>query len=174
MRSKRTLKRAAFATLLTFVAVLISIFIFSGKVSPNGGETSTSKTSKKINFGSFGEGYDLSFDEKEILARLICAEASSEPYYAQVSCAAVIFNRLKDGSFGSTVEEVVKSGSFKSISDGSYYGSFSEKKLDTARDAAEAASKGIDPTGGALYFASLEDKDSLDVIYECGKMIYGK
>lgn len=116
----------------------------------------------------------ISEDEITLIAELVEAEAKDRSYMTRVCCAAVIFNRVADVSFPSTVHEVVyQPGAFHfdgSSDDLSYSRSF---KLTMA--AVREAALGRDPTDGALYFADAEDKTAFVVpSFECGGMIFGK
>ncbi len=83
-----------------------------------------------------------------LLAKLVTAEAGSEPYDGQVAVAAVVLNRTKSGEFPGTIREVIyQPGQFSSL-----------PKIPTIRptelafEAAKDALKGVDPSRGALYF----------------------
>lgn len=51
--------------------------------------------------------YNLSEDDVYLLACLVCAEAASEPYEGKLAVANVVLNRLKGGSYGSTISDVI-------------------------------------------------------------------
>ena len=83
-----------------------------------------------------------------LLARLITAEAGSEPYEGQVAVGAVVLNRIRSGRFPATVREVVyQPAQFRSL-----------PKLDriepseASLSAAQEALRGVDPSRGALFF----------------------
>lgn len=189
---KKSLRHAAYTALSVCAAAAVCCAVFlctrkdGASLAPGGSASAESAasyetdsvmaSSKHVDSSKSGTEYKMTSDEKELLVRFICAEADSEPYYAQVSCAAVILNRIKDGGFGSSVKEAIYSdGFFRSVSEGTIDGQFSEKKLSTARDAVNVASRGIDPTGGALYFAKSGDTDcGVAIMYECGRMVYGR
>ncbi len=83
------------------------------------------------------------------LACLIHGEARGEPYTGKVAVAAVALNRLKSKIFGNTIRDVIfQSGAFTAVSDGQFY---LQPDADSFK-AAEAALKGWDPTGGAIYY----------------------
>jgi N-acetylmuramoyl-L-alanine amidase len=46
-------------------------------------------------------------EEKELLARLVSAEAKGEPYSGKVAVAEVVLNRVEDEQFPDTVREVI-------------------------------------------------------------------
>jgi N-acetylmuramoyl-L-alanine amidase len=62
----------------------------------------------------------LSSYEKDLLARLVRAEAQSEPYPGKVAVAVVVLNRVAHDSFPDTVTEVInQKGQFTPVSNGS-------------------------------------------------------
>jgi len=91
--------------------------------------------------------------ERDLLARLITAEADGEPYIAQVGVGAVVVNRVQSPVFPNTISKVIYQ-----VWDGHYQftpvlnGWINRPATATARRAAEEALRGADPTGGALYF----------------------
>lgn len=52
-------------------------------------------------------GLELSYEDKELLARLVWQEARSEPFEGQQACAEVILNRLVAENFPNTVRGIV-------------------------------------------------------------------
>ncbi|MEW6448816.1 MAG: LysM peptidoglycan-binding domain-containing protein [Bacillota bacterium] len=95
----------------------------------------------------------LSRSDFDLLARLIRAEAESEPHIAKVGVGAVILNRVKDSRFPNTIPGViyqVVNGyyQFEPVANGWINRPASP---DSVR-AAEEALGGWDPTKGALYF----------------------
>ncbi|MFA6939634.1 MAG: cell wall hydrolase [Clostridiaceae bacterium] len=89
----------------------------------------------------------------DLLARLITAEAGSEPYNAKVSVGAVVVNRVKNPLYPNTISGVIYEKS------GGYYqftpvmnGYINKPATSDSIKAAYDALKGIDPTKGALYF----------------------
>ncbi len=60
-------------------------------------------------------GIELTQEEKDLMAKLIYMEAASEPFAGQQAIAEVIFNRLKAGSFQSSIQNVIfAEGQFRS------------------------------------------------------------
>ncbi|WAA11283.1 cell wall hydrolase [Fervidibacillus albus] len=57
----------------------------------------------------------ISEDEKDLLARLVYAEAKGEPYAGKVAVALVVLNRVDHPDFPNTIREVIYS------KDGGYY-----------------------------------------------------
>ena len=89
----------------------------------------------------------------DLLARLITAEAASEPYNAQVGVAAVVVNRVLDDRFPNTISSVIYQ------KDAGYYqftpvenGWINKPATETAKKAAYDALHGSDPSNGALYY----------------------
>lgn len=88
-------------------------------------------------------------DDLDLLARVVSAEAKGEPYVGQVAVAAVILNRVRDSRFPNTLAGVIyQTDAFESVSNGTIY----SPATSTARQAAQDALNGWDPSGGALYF----------------------
>lgn len=89
----------------------------------------------------------------DLLARLITAEASGQPYQAKIAVAAVVINRVQSGTFTNTIRGVI----YETING---YHQFTpvlngliNKPADTdAVKAANAALNGQDPTKGALFY----------------------
>lgn len=91
--------------------------------------------------------------EVDLLARLIKAEAESEPYTAKVAVGAVVVNRVQDSRFPKTITDVIYQ------KDAGYYqfspvvnGMINNPATDEDRRAALEALTGADPTNGALYY----------------------
>lgn len=106
------------------------------------GATTTSSASRGI-FSRFSprDIYDL--------ARVVHGEARGESFTGQVAVAAVVLNRLNCGDFGKSIQDVIYSrGAFTAVSDGQFY----LEPNSSAYRAVEAALRGWDPTGGAVYY----------------------
>lgn len=91
--------------------------------------------------------------EVDLLARLIKAEAESQPYSAKVAVGAVVVNRVQDSRFPKTITDVIYQ------KDAGYYqfspvvnGMINKPATDEDRKAALEALRGADPTNGALYY----------------------
>ncbi|SHF24166.1 N-acetylmuramoyl-L-alanine amidase [Desulforamulus putei DSM 12395] len=83
------------------------------------------------------------------LARIVHGEARGEPFEGQVAVAAVVLNRLQSGQFGNTVQDVIfQPWAFTAVHDRQFYLPPNE----SAFRAVNAAVKGWDPSGGALYY----------------------
>lgn len=103
--------------------------------------------------GSTGK-IKLSSSEKEVLMRIVEAEATGEDIKGKMLVANVVLNRVNNPRFPDTVEEVVfqKTGSlyqFSPIKDGRYY------KVSISSETKKAVNRvldGEDESKGALYF----------------------
>jgi Cell wall hydrolyses involved in spore germination len=85
----------------------------------------------------------------DLLARLVNAEAGSEPFKGKVAVASVILNRSNDQKFPETIAgNIFKPHQFESVSNGLIW----QQPSEDSYKAAEAALKGWDPTYGAKYF----------------------
>ncbi|MGF9741616.1 cell wall hydrolase [Priestia megaterium] len=80
-----------------------------------GQNVNTSPTKKTPQTGNIS----VSASDKDLLARLVQAEASGEPYAGKVAVAAVVLNRVKSPDFPNTVSAVVnQAGQFSPVSNG--------------------------------------------------------
>jgi N-acetylmuramoyl-L-alanine amidase len=62
---------------------------------------------------------NVSAYEKDLLARLVRAEAESEPYAGKVAVATVVLNRVDSSSFPNSISSVInQSGQFSPVSNG--------------------------------------------------------
>lgn len=99
---------------------------------------------------------ELTKDEKEILQRIVEAEATGEDIKGKILVANVIMNRVKDENFPDTIKEVVfqKEGNtyqFSPIKDKRYWSVKISKDTITAVD---RVMQGEDYSEGALYFSA--------------------
>lgn len=105
---------------------------------------------------------DLNESDREILCRIVQAEAGSEDEEGKLLVANVVLNRVEDKHFPNTVTEVVfqeQDGifQFSPVADGSYYQvNVSEETC----KAVERALAGEDISQGALYFAARQYADN--------------
>ncbi len=90
----------------------------------------------------------------DLLARLVKAEAESEPYAAKVGVASVIVNRIKNNQFPNTISSVIYE-----VSSNGYYqftpvenGMIKKPASQQDRNAALEALQGSDPSNGALFY----------------------
>lgn len=93
-------------------------------------------------------GITLSADEKDLLARLVRAEAGGESYEGMVAVASVVFNRITSGKFPTSVSGVIYArNQFQPVSNGSINKPASEVHFKAVEDALTR-----DNTNGALFF----------------------
>ncbi len=93
----------------------------------------------------------VSSSERDILARIVMAEAGSEDIQGQIMVANVILNRIAAG-YGSSVSDIVFApGQFEPVSSGTFW---SVSPSASAYEAADRALAGEDYSAGALYFVS--------------------
>lgn len=87
--------------------------------------------------------------ERELMAKVVYAEARGEPYAGKVAVAAVIINRVLNKDFPNTISGVIyQRNAFSCIQDGQ----INLTPDSTARQAVRDALAGSDPSRGALYF----------------------
>ena len=61
-------------------------------------------------------GLELTDEERNLIAKLICMEAASEPFEGQQAVAEVIFNRLASGRFQNSIHNIIYAdGQFPSV-----------------------------------------------------------
>ena len=107
------------------------------------------QTLKAIGISSTSSDVSYNASERNLLIRIISAEARGEPYEGQVAVGAVIMNRVKHPSFPNTLSGVIyQPGAFTAIVDGQ----FNEPVDPACAGAADAALSGVDPSGGAIYY----------------------
>jgi N-acetylmuramoyl-L-alanine amidase len=91
----------------------------------------------------------ITAQEKDLLVRLVSAEARGESLEGQIAVAAVIFNRVRSSRFPGTVWEVLhQPGQFTPIEQNT----LPNKAGSSSVDAVNRALRGEDPTDGALFF----------------------
>ena len=94
-----------------------------------------------------------SYDDVTLLGALIQCEAGSESYEGQVAVGAVVMNRLRSGSYPSTIYGVIyQSGQFTPAGAGSVAAVASSGVSGSCIQAAQEAIAGADNTGGATSF----------------------
>jgi len=92
----------------------------------------------------------ITSSDRELLARLVVAEASGEPYIGQVSVAAVILNRVSDPRFPSTIKGVIyQQHAFESVSNGLIWRRTPDAQ---AYKAVQDAINGWDPSYRSVFF----------------------
>ena len=94
-----------------------------------------------------------SADDVTLLAAIIQCEAGSECYEGQVAVGAVVMNRLRSGSYPSTIYDVIyQKGQFTPAGSGSVAKVIANGPSATCVQAAQEALNGTDNTGGAVSF----------------------
>lgn len=97
-------------------------------------------------------------EDINLLARVVQAESSSEPYLGKVAVASVILNRVTSGKFPGTIKGVLYApGQFHTVRDGM----LGSRPSATTYRAVQEALSGKDPTGGALYFINPKRSGSI-------------
>lgn len=99
------------------------------------------------------QGYQVTPEERLLLARLIRAEAEGEPFNGQVAVGAVVFNRIESPDYPDTVTEVifhVDNGyvQFTPVANGT----INLPPTQASLNAADLAIAGEDPSLGAFGF----------------------
>jgi N-acetylmuramoyl-L-alanine amidase len=90
-----------------------------------------------------------SSSDLNLLAKLVYGEARGEPYTGQVAVAAVVLNRVKSSDFPNTISGVIyQKGAFDVVSDGQ----INLTPNSTAKQAAQDALNGWDPSYGSIYY----------------------
>ncbi len=114
-------------------------------VKPSGTAKVTSSSSKTV--------IPYTSEEVDLLARLITAEATDEPYDAMVAVGAVVVNRVQSTEWPSSITDVIYHVA------GGYYqftpvknGYINKAPSDVALKAAWAALYGSDPSKGAMFY----------------------
>ena len=93
--------------------------------------------------------YILNQEERVLLARTVYSEARGESFDGQVAVAAVVLNRLKSKDFPDDILGIIfQAKAFTAVKDGQFW----LEPDETSFQAVEEAVKGVDPTGGALYY----------------------
>lgn len=100
------------------------------------------------------EAASASVDEVTLLASIIQCEAGNESYEGQVAVGAVVMNRVRSGSYPSTIYNVIyQRGQFPPAASGSVAAIASRGPKASCIQAAQEALGGADNTGGATRFS---------------------
>ena len=117
----------------------------SSSSSSSNGQTTTSS--------SQGTSLTASADDETLLAALIQCEAGGQSQQCMLAVGAVVVNRVHSGSFPNSIRGVIyQRGQFGPASSGRLESRLASGVSASARQAAQAALAGNDPTGGAKYF----------------------
>lgn len=87
--------------------------------------------------------------EQDLLARLVRAEAESEPYAGKVAVAEVVLNRVDSDQFPNSIASVIyQSGQFSPVSSGVINRSADSESVQAVKQALKSG----DISNGALFF----------------------
>jgi len=122
----------------------------------------------------YREEFDISKKEKNILYRIVEAEAGGENISGRMLVANVIINRVLCDEFADDIEGVVfahRGGvyQFSPVCDGRYYSVHVSK---TTKRAVERALSGEDNSGGARYFVAEKYADSDNLAWFRSSLTY--
>jgi len=93
---------------------LNKIYVGQNIITNQNNTTQASNPSTATNTSSNVSAY-----EKDLLARLVRAEAESEPYSGKVAVAVVVLNRVDNSSFPNSISAVInQAGQFSPVSNG--------------------------------------------------------
>ncbi|RFU66478.1 cell wall hydrolase [Peribacillus saganii] len=93
------------------------------------------------------ETVELTAAEKDLLSRLVHAEAKGEPFEGKVAVASVVLNRMEAKQFPDSVSEVVyEENQFSPVSNGSIRRPADQESKRAVEEALE------EPNSDALYF----------------------
>ncbi|MDF2010225.1 cell wall hydrolase [Priestia megaterium] len=96
------------------------------------------------------ENTSVSSYEKDLMSRLVQAEASDEPYAGKVAVAYVVLNRVDSGEFPNSISSVINQpGQFTPVSNGMINNTPSE---DSKRAVNEALNADRSKGAGSLFF----------------------
>lgn len=104
------------------------------------------------------------YDDAYLLACLVSMEAGYEPYEGQLAVANVVLNRVKSGSWGSSISSVIYAPNQFPMATGSVMqGYLQNGPLSTAQQAADDALAGNNNIGSFMSFLNVNyiDTDSL-------------
>ncbi|HEO8420844.1 TPA: cell wall hydrolase [Yersinia enterocolitica] len=147
---------------LLFLAITITLVISSYIYIPSVVKAATTNTEetknvstrkfavdKKEKVQASDESAKLTNNEKNLLARLVHAEAKGEPYAGKVAVADVVLNRVENKQFPDSVESVIyQKNAFQPVQNGSI-----QKKADKeSRKAVEEALENGKENEELLYF----------------------
>lgn len=115
------------------------------------------------------EWRDLSDDDRYLLARMVMAEAESEPLTGQALVACVILNRVESPDFPDNIRDVIfQEGQFTPIADGRWD---AVEPDDSCKAAVHLVWTGWDESQGATYFSTHETdwhRNNLTFLFEKG------
>jgi N-acetylmuramoyl-L-alanine amidase len=107
------------------------------------------KNNHNLNVSNLNYRLNVTAEEMELLLRTVYSEARGESFKGQVAVASVVINRVLDNRFPNTIKGVIfQPWAFTAVHDGQFWLNPDPSML----KAVEAALKGWDPTGGAVFY----------------------
>lgn len=107
--------------------------------------------------GEEEEKIEISKDEKQLLARLVHAEAEGEPFAGKVAVAEVVLNRVEHEQFPDTVKDVIyEKNAFEPVQNQSIQEPADQEAVKAVDEALEKDNKADE----ALYFYNPETAES--------------
>lgn len=95
------------------------------------------------------ESNNVKQSEKELMARLVRAEAESEPYAGKVAVATVVLNRVDHKDYPNSIEEVIyQSGQFTPVSNGTINKPYTNEDMKAVEESIAFRGQGQ----GSLFF----------------------
>jgi spore germination cell wall hydrolase CwlJ-like protein len=92
---------------------------------------------------------EVSKSEKDLLARIVYAEARGEPYNGKVAVAEVVLNRVEHEDFPDTIYDVIyQQGQFQPVSNGAINNTPDEESIKAVKEALNKTNL----TNGSLFF----------------------
>jgi spore germination cell wall hydrolase CwlJ-like protein len=117
----------------------------TAKEEPQVEQVSTTNEKEEASAPVAASGSDL-----DLLARLVHAEAKSEPYAGKVAVAKVVLNRTVSGQFPTTIQGVIyQSGQFSPVTNGSINTPASAESTQAAQ---EAIAQGGSASGDMFFY----------------------
>ncbi|AZV43794.1 cell wall hydrolase [Peribacillus asahii] len=153
-------------------AIIVVLSLFTPREMPSNTISAIEKKphiqSNKNESNQFSE--PIKKEEKELLARLVHAEAKGEPYQGKVAVATVVLNRVEHEDFPDTVHDVIyQKNQFQPVANGH----INQKPSKEAVQAVDDALENHDELTDALYFwnpsiSDVEWMNTLDVVKVIG------
>lgn len=120
---------------------------------------------------NYRNSFDISKKERQILERIVEAEAGGENISGKILVANVVLNRMESKDFPNSISKVVFAHSgntyqFSPVANGRFY---SVRVSKETKNAVRRALSGEDNSGGALYFAARRyaDPDNMSWFDRC-------
>ena len=137
--------------------------------APTSTTATTTATTATVAHTTETEWRDLSDGDRYLLAKMVMAEAESEPLTGQALVACVILNRVDSPEFPDNVWDVIfQEGQFTPITDGRWD---AVEPDDSCKAAVHLVWTGWDESQGATYFSTHETdwhREELTFLFEKG------